>query len=178
MKRTRKSDAGDKVCGTPFKQARRNWTSSCLFWNNKRVFVLYNHRRKSKLLHRSTARTQSSVKVSVTSSKSCCAVYTFWRKSNNLIYLFSFCSSWKSRRVGPQPVTKCVCSCCKRRPARRSPERRLSQRRGSRLWGDHPAEQQRQPGAERAGQRADPGVRGRRALPDENRPHEASACRR
>lgn len=45
------------------------------FWNNQ-LFVLCNRRRTSKLLHRSTAKTQSSARVRVTSSKqsSCCFV--------------------------------------------------------------------------------------------------------
>lgn len=94
----------------------------------------------------------------------------------------SFCSRGpgESQRSSAQPQTECLRSRGERRAARRSPERRLSQRRVGRLPGDHPAEQRREAGtdSERAGGRAHPGVRGRRALPDEDGPHEVPARRR
>lgn len=139
MKRTRKSDAGEKVSQRDLSKTslkKLNLVLSC--WNNGSLFVLYNHRRTSKPLHRSTAKTQSSRKVSVTSQEERSSDVSFTADQDLMspwIIHPSVCSSREpARRFQPR---------WERRPARRSPKRRLGPRRGGGLRGDHPAEQER-----------------------------------
>lgn len=64
MKRTRKSDAGDKVAG--IKPIIEKNSMLFFFFIKLITFLIFpTHRRMPRLLHRSTARTQTSANVSV-----------------------------------------------------------------------------------------------------------------